>query len=76
MPICLSRSGSPVPDPQHEPAGQDLVERGAGHRQHDRVAGERVGGPEGDPEPGLVAVVVGAMAWAIAVVKLTPSRSK
>ncbi len=43
---------------QDEPAGQDLVQRGARHRQDDGVAGERVGGAERDPEAGLVRVPV------------------
>ena len=57
-PHLLEPQRQPGPETQHEPPGQDLVERRAGHRQDDRVASERVGGPERDPEAGLVAVVV------------------
>ena len=76
IPICLSRSGSPVPMPSTNRPGRISSSADARHRQHDRVAGERVGRAEGDPEAGLVGVAIGAIAWAIAVVKLTPSRSK
>ena len=36
-----------------DPAGEHLVEGGPGHRQHDRVTGERIDGAEGHPEAGL-----------------------
>ena len=54
----LEPQRQPGPEAQDEPAGQDLVERRAGHRQDDRMAGERVGRAERDPEARLVAVVV------------------
>jgi hypothetical protein len=38
------------PDAHDDPLGEDLVEGRAGHRQHDRVAGEDVHGAEGHAE--------------------------
>ena len=54
----LEPQRKPRPEPKHEPPGEDLVERRAGHSQHDGMSRERVGGPERHPEPGLVAAVV------------------
>ena len=54
----LEPQREPRADAQHDPAGQDLVQGGARHGEHHRVAGERVGGAERHAEARLVAVVV------------------
>ena len=73
----LEPQREPGAEAHHDPPGQDLVERGAGHRQHDRMAGERVDRAERDPEAGLAIVAAGsARALATAVAKLIASRSK
>ena len=50
------------PEAHDDPAGQHLVERRAGHRQDDRMTGERVHGAERDPESAVVAGHRAAMA--------------
>ena len=63
------------PEPHDDPAGEDLVERRAGHREHDGVARERVDRAEGDPEGAVVAVARRARS-ATQVTNVIASRSK
>ncbi len=50
MPICFKPQRQPCPDAHDDVLGQDLVQGGPGHGQHDRVARVWVHGADGQAE--------------------------